>query len=135
MCAWTGAEAGRAVVRTAPIDQRGLRDVSTISAPGGGDLLLSALAPGPYDEAFLLASEPAMSAAGTPVAGQAALLASRGIDAAPGRTLFSPLQPVAPTGPVSGATIAVEPGTDRAVSAWRGAAGAIEYSLQPGAQS
>jgi hypothetical protein len=64
----------------------------------------------------------------------AALLAARGIDAAPGRTLFGPLQLVAPPGPVSGATAAVEPGTDRAIVAWRGPAGAIEYSLQPGPQ-
>ncbi len=134
MCAWTGASEGHAVIRTAPIDQRGLRAVATIAAPGSGDLLLDALAPGPRGEAVALASEP-VPAAGRSVPGQAALLASRGIDAAPGRTLFGPLQLVAPPGPVSDATVGVEPGTDRAIAAWRGAAGAIEYSIQPGAQS
>jgi hypothetical protein len=134
VCAWVGASEGRSVLRTAPVDQHGLRAVATIAAPAGGDLLLDALAPGPRGEAAVLASEPVAGSAGTAAPGQATLLAARGIDAAPGRTLFGPLQPVAAPGPVSGATVAVEPGTDRAIVAWRGAAGTIEYSLQPGAQ-
>jgi hypothetical protein len=134
MCAWTGASEGRSVVRTAPIDQHGLGSVSTIAAPDGGDLFLSALAPGPSDEAVVLLGEPARSPAGTPLPGRYALLAARGIDAAPGRTLFALPQLVAPPGPVSGPAVAVEPGTDRAVAAWRGAAGAIDYAVQGGAQ-
>ncbi len=133
MCAWTGAGEGHLVVRTAPIDQRGLRAVSTIAAPAGGDLFLSALAPGPNGEAVVLLGEPARSPAGTLLPGEAALLASRGTDAAPGRTLFGPPQLVAPAGPLSGASVAVEPGTDRAIAAWRGAAGAIDYAVQTGA--
>jgi hypothetical protein len=134
MCAWTGASEGHLVVRTAPIDQHGLRAVSTIAAPAGGDLWLSALAPGPRGEALALLSESGRSPSGAAAPGQVKLLASRGIDAAPGRTLFAPPQLVAPTGPVSGATLAVEPGTDRAIVAWRGAAGAIDYAVQGGAQ-
>ncbi len=134
MCAWTGASEGRWVVRTAPVDQHGLRAVSTLAAPAGGDLYLSALAPGPSGEAVALLGQPVRSSSGAPVPRQVALLASRGIDAAPGRTLFAPPQLVAPPGPVSGATLAIEPGTDRALAAWRGADGAIDYAVQGGAQ-
>jgi len=127
MCAWTGVSAGRWAVRTAPIDQRGLQSVATLAAPGG-ELVLDALAPGPRGEAVALLSEPETDATGSLVAGAAALLAARGIDAAPGRTLFAAPEAVAPAGPVSGATVGIEPGTDRALVAWRGGAGAIEYS-------
>ncbi len=132
MCAWTGASEGRFLVRTAPVDQHGLRAVNTIALPAGGDLYLSALAPGPSGEAVALLSEPVPSSSGAP--GQVELLASRGVDAAPGRTLFAPPQLVAAPGPVSGATLAIEPGTDRALAVWRGAAGAIDYAVQDGAQ-
>jgi hypothetical protein len=135
MCAWTGGEEGRLVVRTAPVDQHGLRSVSTIATPSGASLSLDALAPGPDGEVVALMSEPAGGAGSSSLPGEAALLASRGTDAAPGRTLFGPVAPVAPPGPVSGATLAVEPGTDRAIAAWRGADGAIEYAVQGGAQS
>ena len=131
MCAWTGVADGRWVVHTAPIDQRGLRSVATL-APPAGDLVLDALAPGPRGEAVALLSEPLLEAAGLPVPGRAALLAARGIDAAPGRTLFAAPELVAPPGPVSGAAVGIEPGTDRALAVWRGEAGAIEYSERPG---
>jgi len=134
MCAWTGASEGRWVVRTAPIDQHGLGSVSTIAAPNGGELFLSALAAGPSGEALALLGEPASSPAGAPPQARSALLAARGIDAAPGRTLFAAPQLVAPPGPVSDGAVAVEPGTDRAFVAWRGAGGAIEYAMQTGAR-
>ncbi len=134
MCAWTGASEGHRVVRTAPIDQHGLRSVSTIAAPAGGDLFLSALAAGPSDEALMLLGEPARSTAGAALPGRYTLLAARGVDAAPGRTLFAPPELVAPPGPVSGAAVALEPGSDRAVAVWRGAAGAIDYAVQNGSQ-
>ena len=125
MCAWTGVSEGRWAVRTAPIDQLGLRHVSTIAA-AGADLALSALAPGPRGEAVALLGE-------TPAGGGAsALLAARGIDAAPGRTLFGAPERITPagwSGPVSSATVAIEPGADRAFAAWRGAGEEIYYSL------
>lgn len=120
MAAWAGASEGRWVVRTAPIDQHGLRAVSTIAA-GDGDALLSALAAGPRDEAMLLLREPA------PGGGQT-LLSARGVDEAPGRTLFSTPQPIA-TGTIEAPAVALDPDSDRAVAAWRGQGGAILYSL------
>ena len=120
MAAWAGAEGERRVIRSAPIDQRGLRAVSTISAPAT-DALLAALAPGPRGEAVMLVTEPGP--------GGQALLAVRGTEAA-GRTLFGAPELIAEPGPVTGAAVAVEPGSDRAFAAWRGAAGAIEYSVR-----
>jgi hypothetical protein len=129
MSAWAGVEGAGWVIRTAPIDQRGLQTVSTISTPGG-DALLSALAPGPRGEAVALFTEPTTGSDGQPSTSDQALWAARGIDAAPGRTLFALPEQVAPAGPVAGATVAVEPGSDRALAAWRGAGGQITYSLR-----
>ncbi len=120
MAAWAAVEGGRWMVRSAPIDQRGLRTVSTIALPQSS-ALLAALAPGPRGEAVMLLSEPVTPA-------RQELLAARGTEAA-GRTLFGAPQLVAGPGPVSGASVAVEPGSDRAFAAWRGAGGAIEYSI------
>ena len=116
MAAWAGVEGSRWVTRSAPIDQRGLRMISTISGA-----LPAALAPGPRGEAVMLLSEPEGP-------GRAVLLAARGTEAE-GRTLFGTPVPLAGPGPLSAATVAVEPGTDRAFAAWRGAAGTIGYSV------
>lgn len=129
MSAWAGVEGSDWVIRTAPIDQRGLQTVSTIAAPSG-DALLSALAPGPRGEAVALFTEPGMGSDGKPSTSTQTLWAARGIDAAPGRTLFAQPEQVAPAGPVAGASVAVEPGSDRALAAWRGAGGQILYSLR-----
>lgn len=120
MAAWAGVAAGRWVVRTAPLDQHGLGTVGTIPAPGG-DLLLYALAPAPNGDALALLGEPR--------AGTVALLASRGTESA-GHTQFSALEAVGEASSPSGATVSVEPGTDRAVAAWRGAEGRVYYSLR-----
>ncbi|HEX4436157.1 MAG TPA: hypothetical protein VH061_05110 [Solirubrobacteraceae bacterium] len=129
MTAWAGVEGSDWVIRTAPIDQRGLQTVSTIAAPSG-DALLSALAPGPRGEAVVLFTEPVVGSDGEPSASSETLWAARGIDVAPGRTQFALPEQVAPAGPVAGATVAVEPGSDRALAAWRGEGGRIVYSLR-----
>jgi hypothetical protein len=129
MSAWAGVENGDWVIRTAPIDQRGLQAVSTISPPGT-NALLSALAPGPRGEALALFTEPETGGDGGPAASSETLWAARGIDAAPGRTVFALPEQVAPAGVIAGATVAVEPGSDRALAAWRGAGGQIVYSLR-----
>jgi hypothetical protein len=121
MSAWGGVQDGRWVLRTAPIDQHGLRSISTTAAPDG-DALLDALAPGPRGEAIALLSEPQTGTG-------EALLAARGIEAA-GRTYFDAPEVLAPAGPVSGATVAIEPAGDRAVAAWQGAGGVVHYSLR-----
>jgi hypothetical protein len=129
MAAWAGASAGHWVLRTAPIDQRGLQQVSTISNPGG-DALLNALAPGPKGEAIVLWSQPQTTSTGKPDLGEQVLLAARGIDAAPGKTIFGAPEQVAAPAPISDATLALDPASDRAIAVWQGQGGAIDYSIR-----
>ncbi len=138
MAAWPGTAGGHWVVRTAPIDQHGLRTVATIAAPGA-DVRLYALAPGPDGEAIALLGEPrpwppagitALPGQPTPTApGAVSLLAARGTEVA-GRTDFSAPEAVGEASSISGATLAVEPGTDRAVAAWQGTGGLVYWSLR-----
>src|SRR6185437_12002166 len=98
-------------IRSAPVDQRGMRAVSTLAA-AGTDALLGALAPGPSGDAVMLLTEPQAPGAGP----ARALLAARGTEAA-GRTLFGAPEPLGTAGSDAGATVALEPGTDRALAA------------------
>ena len=127
MSAWAGSQAGRWVIRVAPIDQRGLRIRSTITAPGS-DALLDALAPGPRGEAVILWNQPATSPSGWPEASRQTLEAARGIEAAPGIARFGEAETVAGEGAISGATVAIDPRSDRALAAWLGADGSIRWS-------
>lgn len=132
MLAWTGAPAGHWAIRVAAIDMHGVRPPSTIS-PAGQDALLAALAPGPDDEAFALWTEPLQSTAGLDLGAQA-IFAARGFDAYPGHTAFAAGEEVAPPGPNSEATVALDPDSDRAVAAWRTGAGELAYAIRaPGA--
>ena len=139
MLAWTGAQDGRWVVRTAAVDLHGLRKASTISDPAS-NALLSDLQPGPDGEAIALWGEPQSRADGTLDFGTQALVAARGIDARPGVTIFGAPELVAPAGPVgvptfaaeqkSDATLAFDPGSDRALALWRGTGERIYYSIR-----
>jgi hypothetical protein len=125
--AWAGAAQGRWVVQTAAIDRVGAPSVATIAAPGG-DALLEDLAPGPDGDALVLWSEPQQTPAGAPELDDRAIFAARGIDA--GRPVFGQPEEVAPPGPNSDATVALDPDSDRALAVWRGADGAIEYAIR-----
>jgi hypothetical protein len=129
MLAWAGSAGGHWVVRGAPVDLNGVQAVSTIAAPGG-DALLADLAPGPDGDAIVLWTEPLPSAAGAPDMERQAILAARGFNVYPGRAVFGEPEEVAPPGPVSGATVALDPDSDRAVAVWQGEAAAIEYSIR-----
>jgi hypothetical protein len=132
MLAWTGAVAGHWAIRVAAIDMHGVHPAGTISPPGR-DALLADLAPGPDDEALALWTEPLQTAAGLDVGSQA-IFAARGFDAYPGRTAFAAGESIAPPGPNSEATVALDPDSDRAVAAWRTGAGALAYAIRaPGA--
>jgi hypothetical protein len=129
MLAWTGAQDGHWVVRTAAVDEHGVRAIDTISAPGR-NALLADLAPGPAGEAYALWTEPPSSSTGLDLDNQA-LYAARGIDAYPGLTIFgAPEQIVAAgsSGARGEAAVGVDPDSDRAIVAWRTAAGAIVSS-------
>jgi hypothetical protein len=139
MLAWTGAQDGRWVVRTAAVDLHGLRRASTISDPAT-NALLSDLQPGPDGEAIALWGEPQSKPDGTLDFGTQALVAARGIDARPGVTIFGGPEQVAPAGPVgvptfaaeqkSDATLAFDPSSDRALALWRGTGERIYYSIR-----
>ncbi len=129
MLAWAGSVAGRWVVRAAPVDMNGVQAISTIAAPGA-DALLADLAPGPDADALLLWSEPLPTAAGLPDMARQALYAARGTDASATQAAFDEPEQVAPPAPLSDATVAFDPGSDRAVAVWRGEAAAIEYSIR-----
>ena len=131
MLAWTGAQSGHWVVRTAAVDLHGVRSIDTISAPGQVALLAD-LAPGPDGEAYALWTEPQSTPSGSGNGNQA-VYAARGIDAYPGRTVFAAPQRISAPGAQGStgeAAVAVDPDSDRAIAAWRTSAGAIDYSLR-----
>ncbi|MGO9321313.1 MAG: hypothetical protein ACLQBY_11010, partial [Solirubrobacteraceae bacterium] len=128
MLAWAGSAGGRWVVRAAPVDLNGVGAITTIAAPGA-DALLAHLAAGPEGDALVLWTEPLPTAAGPPDMARQAIFAARGFDAYQARTVFGQPEQVAPPAPVSDPTVAIDPGSDRAVAAWRGEAAAIEYSI------
>jgi hypothetical protein len=127
--AWAGCANGHWVVRAAPVDLNGVLGLSTIAAPDA-DALLADLAPGPDDDALVLWTEPQPSAAGTPDVRREALFAARGLDTSPGASLFGEPELLAAPAPVSGAAVAFDPASDRAVAVWQGEAGRIEYSIR-----
>jgi hypothetical protein len=139
MLAWTGAQDGRWVVRTAAVDLHGLRKANTISDLAS-NALLSDLQPGPDGEAIALWGEPQIKADGTLDFGAQALVAARGIDARPGVTIFGGPEQLAPPGPTgvptlvaeqkSDATLAFDPSSDRALALWRGTGERIYYSVR-----
>jgi hypothetical protein len=129
LLAWAGSAAGHWVVRTAPVDLNGVLSIGTIAAPGV-DALFSALAPGPADDALLLWTEPLSSRTGQPDMGRQAIFAARGTEVGGGRASFDKPEQVGAPGPVSDATVAFDPNSDRAVAAWQGEAGAIDYSIR-----
>ena len=128
MLAWTGAQDGHWAIRTAPIDLHGVRAADTISPPGR-DALLAGFAPGPDDEVLALWTEPQPTSTGLDLTRQA-IFAARGFDAYPGQTAFATSEQVAPPGPNSDATIALDPDSDRAIAAWRTGAGLLDYAIR-----
>jgi hypothetical protein len=129
MLAWSGAQNGHWVVRTAAIDLNGLRALGTIDT-GSEDALLSDLASGPDGEALALWSEPQRTQQGRLDPGSQAIYAARGIDAYPGKTIFGAPELIATPGPNSEETVAFDPVSDRALTLWRGAGGAVEYAIR-----
>lgn len=132
MAAWAGVAAGHWVVRTAAFDQHGIGPPSTIAAPHG-DALLCDLAPGPASEALVLWVEPQPGEGGRPDLQREAILAARGIDARPRRTIFGAPEEVAPPGAYGEATVAIDPNSDRALAVWRAEGGALQYAVRSSA--
>ena len=129
MLAWAGAAAGHWVIRTAAIDFGGVGTVATIAAPGA-DALLAGLAAGPRDDALLLWSQPQQSPEGAPELGSEALMSAHGGERFPDATVFGAPEQIAPPGPSANPTVAFDPASDRAVAAWQGAGGTLQYSVR-----
>lgn len=129
MLAWAGAAHGRWVVRTAAVNANGVGNANTIGT-SGTDALLASLAPGPNGEALALWTEPQQTGDATPDMSQQAIFSARGIDGSAGRTLFGAPEQVAAPGLNSNATVALDPGNDRAIAAWRGAGGEVHYAIR-----
>jgi hypothetical protein len=128
LLAWAGVLAGRWVVHVAPVDLDGAIAPSTIAAPEG-DALFAGLAAGPRADALVLWSEPAPGGAAQVDLERQALFAAPAFDISPGRSAFGEVEAIAPVGQLSDASLAIDPGSGRAIAVWRGQAGAIEYSL------
>jgi hypothetical protein len=129
MLAWTGAEHGHWVVRSAAIDLHGIGKASMISAPGT-DALLNDLEPGPSGEALAIWSEPRREADGSLSQRERAIVAARGIDTQPDATIFGAPEQVAPPGPNSLPTVAIDPDSGRALALWLGGGDRVYYALR-----
>ncbi len=130
MLAWAGAANGRWVVRAAALDATGVGNASIIATPGA-DALLAAFAPGPDGEALALWTEPRQAGGdGAPDMSRQAIFSARGLDVSAGHTRFGAPEQVAPPGPTSDATVALDPSNDGAVAAWRGERGRVRYAVR-----
>jgi hypothetical protein len=129
MMAWSGAAEGHWSIRTAAVDLDGIGAPTTIPTPGQ-DALLADLAPGPDNDAIVLWSEPQPGATGQPTTSEQALFAARGIDAFPDSTIFGAPEELAPAGPNSEATVALDPDSDHAIAVWRGEGSTLRYSIR-----
>ena len=124
MLAWDGAVEGLWAVRAASVDLNGVGPPQTVSEPGG-DALLAGLAPAPDGSALALWSER------TPAGGaEVSILAALGGDIRPDRTAFAAPELVAPPGANSDPSASVDPGSGRAVAAWRGPGGKLLYAVR-----
>jgi hypothetical protein len=128
LAAWSTVIGGHVALHLAPIDEHGMRMVATIASPQGG-VTLEALAAGPYEEAFVLFSEPLPGQRATEQA-MRALIAERALDVAPGITLLSAPEVVASPTRLEAATLAVDPDSGRAVAAWWRPAGVVSYAVR-----
>jgi hypothetical protein len=128
LMAWTGTDHEGYVVRAAGIDLDGIRAESTISTHGAGAVLL-ALATGPRGDAVALWRDRRPPTAGG-ATGPQTLFAARGVPSTRGALRFGPPEQLAPPGRYSGADLAIDPDSDRAIASWREHDGRILYAVR-----
>jgi hypothetical protein len=128
--AWTDVQAGRYVVRGAPI----------VAAAGGADTQLSdarrdavlaGLAPGPAGEAIAIWTSPAGDAA-DPLAPRTELWAARTFVVPHNRLELRAPAMIAAPGALAAVSVAVDPGTDREFVAWRSQRGSTSIGYAVG---
>jgi len=133
LAAWTLVQGGDFVVQAAGLTSASVLPAATISQPGA-DLRLAGLATGPRND-FVAVLESAPRSAGGFDGTQQAILAARSTPGGPGGVAFETLTQLAPPGPNSAPSVAIDPKTDRAVVVWQtvvGALPAVAYAVRSG---
>lgn len=129
LMAWTERDGDHYVVREAPAVFAGVRPSATLSDPAG-QAVLDALAPGPENEAVAL-WQGTSGADAIPTAPRGRLWARRTYVRAGDRVGQGTAEAVADAQPPVTPSLAIDPGTDRALAVWRTGAGTIEYATGP----
>ena len=133
LAVWTCISSGAFVVRAAGLTSARVLPAATIAVPGG-DLQLAALATGPHDDYVAVLESAPRSAHGFD-ATQRTLLAARSVPGGPGGVAFETPTALAPPGPYSAPSVAIDPVSDGVVVAWQTLAGplpAIAYAVRGG---
>jgi hypothetical protein len=133
LAVWTLAHGGNYIVEAAGLTSTQVLPPATLAAPGA-DLRLAALATGPDNDAVAVLEEAPRAATGFDTS-QQAILAARSVPGGPGGVAFEAPTPLAAAGPNSAPSVAIDPGTDRAVVAWQtvvGALPAVAYAVRSG---
>ena len=113
--AWTGMSDRHLAVRITPVLLGGPRPPATVSDPHT-DAVLADLQPGPDGEVL------ALWTAGARRARSAQIVAARGFVARGGHAAFRPSETIAIATASADPSVAIDPGNDRALVAWRGSA-------------
>ncbi len=130
LAAWTSVSDGRYVVSAAGLTSRGAVGTRTL-AQSGADLRLAALAAGPRNDAFAVIESAPRASRGFDET-QQSILAARIPGPAGGASFEAPAQ-LAPAGVNGAPSVAVDPGSDRAVVAWQTRSGtqpAVAYAVR-----
>jgi hypothetical protein len=117
LAAWTLIAGANFVVEAAGLTATTVLPATTIAAPGS-DLRLAALATGPKNDFVAVLESAPRSADGFDYS-QQAILATRSVPGGPGGVAFAAPTQLAPAGPNSAPSVAIDPDTDRAVVAWQ----------------
>ena len=131
LAAWTLVADGSFVVRAAGLTSARVLPAATIALPGA-DVRLAGLATGPNDD-FVAALESAPRSAAGFDTSQQEILAARSVPGGPGGVAFETPTPLAPAGPNTAPSVAIDPGNDRAVVVWQTMVGglpAVGYSVR-----
>jgi hypothetical protein len=134
LAAWTLVQGGNYVVQAAGLTSSQVLPAATIALPGA-DLRLAALATGPDNDFVAVLESAPRSATGFELS-QQSILAARSVPGGPGGVAFEAPTQLAPPGPNSAPSVAIDPDSDRAVVAWQTVSdgtSAVAYAVRGGA--
>jgi hypothetical protein len=133
LAAWTLIANGNFEVQAAGLTSSQVLPAATIAEPGV-DLRLAALATGPKND-YVAVLESAPRSAGGFDTSQQAILAARSMPGGAGGVAFETPTQLAAAGFNSDPSVAIDPGSDRAVVAWQTLVGglpAVAYAVRTG---